>query len=849
MAEISETVKTDAALLKAYVMEQDEAAFGELACRHGPLVYRVCRGLLKDAHEAEDCTQAVFVVLMRKARSLRGEMNLAAWLYGVARHVSLHAAEARARRAEHEEGVAMARQKDRRAVETSAASSLMDLVYRELGALSKIERQAVLLRYLEGRSEKEAAEIAGCPQGTLSRRASNGMAKLRERLAKCGQTTTLSSFVSLLETSAQIPVPESLLSSTLTTTKLATTEAAKNAVHSLAKGVTNMMFWAKVKTAAIACAAVVLFGFGGPFLFHALSQEEKNGNLPAGETVKTAPTKPGEFRKEKDFAGREHMLDSSWKEGERPYRKDLATREAEYRDKHGENWAGELVWGSRQRIATPGKWDYEEVVLIPGAKKALPNFKEPGGHDSRTSKWGHGALVFAADGREVSDIYEVCSLGVYHVDTRTRAVSYIGSRTVLDAVKSIPGEKVHEKFKGMGDFYVFAGQSLPPALDGLEDKAVLCKDDGLAALDRITGRVFYAEPMGRGDGKAFRGPYKIRYVEKLLPYTIGGREMLLPAILESNELYKKVSAEPVIKDGQRAPARFAVRTTAVQGGAPVFGGWGAWGAQVALSMDGKTVYVSGRDGVPEGYDVASGSKLGPLTANKIPVPDGRDQNNVHGGSCGLFDNWFYNCTYQGTGPSPGLLFRVNMKDGKVETLYDSGNPQGRTGGKYSSDNYLWDGPGDAVKLTFSSTRYQTQCPRTGAIFNSGWDGAGLRRYHDGFVTTLADSSFRPHRPDWKDKKEPCAAFGNKVTPSIAPNGDMYLEGLTAGAGRFSDAWPEFTKGKDDIRIVRIFRTDWPKEQPVNGYANQFVSPEKREELMLDYCKKYIADYEERSKIY
>ena len=89
----------DSKLLSAYKASQDQDVFAEIVHRHGQMVYRVCLGILGDPHEAEDASQAVFVVLARRARSLRREANLAAGLLGVARNVSLRALQARSRRA------------------------------------------------------------------------------------------------------------------------------------------------------------------------------------------------------------------------------------------------------------------------------------------------------------------------------------------------------------------------------------------------------------------------------------------------------------------------------------------------------------------------------------------------------------------------------------------------------------------------------------------------------------------------------------------------------------------------------------------------------------------------------
>jgi hypothetical protein len=146
-----------------------------------------------------------------------------------------------------------------------------------------------------------------------------------------------------------------------------------------------------------------------------------------------------------------------------------------------------------------------------------------------------------------------------------------------------------------------------------------------------------------------------------------------------------------------------------------------------------------------------------------------------------------------------------------------------------------------MSLWFTSTLWQTQCPRTGAIINGGWDGHGIRRYLDGFVTTIAGHFIggfhQPPRPGWN------AGFRNvhhNSNPSVAPNGDLYIADVNNVRG-----------GKiifTEPRIVRIFRTDWPKEQPVNGYAEKFMPEEKLNLLRLEYTKKYIQNFDENNKL-
>src|SRR3954449_6289483 len=92
----------DADLLRAYADRRDADAFRALVGRHGPLVLRLCRRLLGDAHAAEDAFQATFLVLARKAGSVRRPDALPAWLFGVARRVALKARASDARRGRHE---------------------------------------------------------------------------------------------------------------------------------------------------------------------------------------------------------------------------------------------------------------------------------------------------------------------------------------------------------------------------------------------------------------------------------------------------------------------------------------------------------------------------------------------------------------------------------------------------------------------------------------------------------------------------------------------------------------------------------------------------------------------------
>jgi RNA polymerase sigma factor (sigma-70 family) len=251
--------KTDKELLDRFVATGDGAAFAELVSRYTPMVYRACRRLLGNDHDAEDATQAAFVVLARKAGSLRQEGRLNGWLHRVARLVALEALRKRMQHERNQMECTLWQESlapDLSEAEHDAVRSHVDA---ELDGLSAILREAIVLRYLRGFSEQAAAVAAGCPLGTMKRRASDGIAKLRQRLAKRGVALGGAALAGLLTSEASAAIPETLLPSILATVKTAvattaTATGASSTAAMLAKGAMKAMFIAKVKMVAAVVA-------------------------------------------------------------------------------------------------------------------------------------------------------------------------------------------------------------------------------------------------------------------------------------------------------------------------------------------------------------------------------------------------------------------------------------------------------------------------------------------------------------------------------------------------------------------------------------------------------------------
>jgi RNA polymerase sigma factor (sigma-70 family) len=182
---------TDEQLLERFVSGRDEAAetaFTALVRRHGGLVLRVCRHVLGDLHLAEDAFQATFLVLARRASSIREPGLLGPWLYGVARRTAQKAKDQRRRR-EHRE------QPTEEIPDIEAASGAgcalvrseeVETLLREIERLPDKYRRPVVLCHLEGLTHEEAARQLRWPMGTLGVRLMRARDRLRSRLVRSG---------------------------------------------------------------------------------------------------------------------------------------------------------------------------------------------------------------------------------------------------------------------------------------------------------------------------------------------------------------------------------------------------------------------------------------------------------------------------------------------------------------------------------------------------------------------------------------------------------------------------------------------------------------------------------------
>ena len=271
----------DASLLARFIRQRDEAAFAEIVRRHGPMVWGVCSRALPRCHDAEDAYQATFLVLARKAASISRPSLLANWLFGVARRTSLEARKRRARLRE-EPPIDVA-------APEPTSTELKDALDEEIGLLPDRFRVPIVLCYLEGRSNSEAAHLMGCPEGTVASRLSTAREKLRLRLTRRGLAPAL------------------LIS--LASAESAPALAAGLATSILAEGVLKAMFLQKLKIAAI---VLVCVGTVGLVWVHATTPPLAAPVAVIGDApMKDLPTKRRDIAREEFELRRKAFTDGS----------------------------------------------------------------------------------------------------------------------------------------------------------------------------------------------------------------------------------------------------------------------------------------------------------------------------------------------------------------------------------------------------------------------------------------------------------------------------------------------------------------------------------------------------------
>lgn len=206
----------DEHLLGIFVAQGDERAFEAIVVRHGPRVLGVCRQVLRRPHDVEDIFQATFLLLARKAGTIRERGSLGHWLHGVAHRLAVRTKMKISRRVVFE--------RERQGEPMPAAGSegevergeVRRIVHEEIDRLPERFREPILLCYLEGLTNDAAARHLGCPSSTLKERLGRGREILHGRLAKRGLAVSVALLMMLLPGRVDAgDVPRRLLEATV----------------------------------------------------------------------------------------------------------------------------------------------------------------------------------------------------------------------------------------------------------------------------------------------------------------------------------------------------------------------------------------------------------------------------------------------------------------------------------------------------------------------------------------------------------------------------------------------------------------------------------------------------------
>ena len=281
---------SDAQLIERFLARSGEAAetaFAALVERRGPVVLRVCRSVLADAEAAQDAFQATFLVLVRKAGSVRVRDSLGPWLVAVAYRTAASARSASARRRAVERDAAVA---EARPPTETIGDDLAAAVRSEVDRLADRYRRPILLCYFAGLTHEGAARQLGCPVGTVRSRMAWGRKQLRERLIRRGLAPS-TALTALAAAPTRAGVPTTLLLTTArAAARLAAGDKAAAGAAALADRIVRAMLMTKLKGIAAAVLTLALAATGGGVL---AQQKENPGSAYAEKKASLGlPTDP-----------------------------------------------------------------------------------------------------------------------------------------------------------------------------------------------------------------------------------------------------------------------------------------------------------------------------------------------------------------------------------------------------------------------------------------------------------------------------------------------------------------------------------------------------------------------------